>query len=512
MHVTQREFSFAPDATLMSTTDEHSHIQYANAAFVAVSGYAAEALMGQPHKMVRHPDMPKQAFADMWATLRSGHAWTGLVKNRRSDGDHYWVRANVAPVVRGGRVSGYISVRTHPTREEIGAAETIYRHFREGRARGRAFFRGLVLRTGWHACSDRLKTLSVAGRIHLTLWPLMPLAVGLAWWSGLRGSALALAMLGVAAALALVDACLQYQLARPLRAVARQAAAVAAGHFDANVRMDRVDDIGMLLRSINQAGLNVRALVADVGEQTGGLQAAAQQIEAASADLGLRTGQSSARLAETAAALAELSSSVGANAQTAAQAHQAATAMTASVEAVGRRVLDVEATMQQISQASARIDDIIGVIDGIAFQTNLLALNAAVEAARAGAQGRGFAVVAAEVRGLAQRSQQAAREIKGLIVDSGERVKAGTALVGASRQSTDALVAQVREATGLIGAISTASREQAAAVQAVSARVEALDRMTQQNAAMADQSIAAARQMRSQSDWLVRAVGVFSHA
>ncbi len=512
MHVTQREFSYAPDATLMSTTDEHSHIQYANAAFVAVSGYAADVLMGQPHKLVRHPDMPRQAFADMWATLRRDQAWTGLVKNRRSDGDHYWVRANVAPVVRRGQVAGYISVRTHPTREEIGSAEAIYQRFRNGEAGRLYFFRGLVLRKGWHAFGDRLKTLSVAGRIRLTLWPLWPLLLGLAWLAGLRELPLAGAGLAVALALALADACLQQQLARPLRQVARQAANVAVGHFDANVRMERVDDIGLLLRSINQAGLNVRALVADVGEQTSGLQAAAQQVEAASADLGARTEQSSASLAETAAALTELSGSVGQNAQTAAQASQAAEAMAGSVAAVGRSVVDVEATMQQINQASTRIGDIIGVIDGIAFQTNLLALNAAVEAARAGEQGRGFAVVAAEVRGLAQRSQQAAREIKTLIENSGERVAAGTVLVTSSRQAMDGLVNQVRDAAGLIASISVANREQAEGVQQLSQRVEELDRMTQQNAAMAEQSIAAAQLMRAQSDRLVQAVGVFRHA
>ncbi|MFH7041661.1 methyl-accepting chemotaxis protein [Paucibacter sp. JuS9] len=511
MHVTQREFKYAPDATLMSTTDEHSNILYANAAFVSVSGYAADTLMGQPHKLVRHPDMPKQAFADMWATLRRGQAWTGLVKNRRCDGDHYWVRANVAPVVRAGRVSGYISVRTHPTRDEISSAEALYKDVRDGHARRLAFFQGLVLRTGWHAWRDRLKTLSVAKQIRLTLWPLCPLVLGLSWWAGLQGLPLAAVALVFASALAMADIILQRQLARPLRQVASQAAAVAAGHFDANVRMDRVDDIGMLLRSVNQAGLNVRALVADVGEQTQGLQMAARQVEAASADLGARTEQTSASLAEAAAALTELSSSVGLNAQTAEQASHAAASMAASVDGVGRRVVAVDATMQQISQASVRIGDIIGVIDGIAFQTNLLALNAAVEAARAGEQGRGFAVVAAEVRGLAQRSQQAAREIKGLIHDSGERVNAGAALVGASRQAMDALVAQVRQATGLINSISAANTEQARAVQEVSGRVEELDRMTQQNAAMAEQSIAAAQLMRTQSDWLVRAVGVFSN-
>ncbi|WP_349741063.1 methyl-accepting chemotaxis protein [Roseateles cavernae] len=509
-HVTQQEFSFPAEATLMSTTDVHSHIQYANAAFVAVSGFEPEALIGAPHQLVRHPDMPRQAFADLWATLRAGHAWTGLVKNRRRNGDHYWVRANVAPVARRGQVSGYISVRTRPTREEVAGAEAVYRRFREGQALGLAFYRGLVLRRGWRGGPDLLKRLALPARIRLAVWPLWPALLGLSWACGLRELEALLPMaLGSGLALAALDAGLQHQLAAPLRRVARQAAAVAAGYFDADVRMERVDEIGMLLRSINQAGLNVRALVADVSEQVAGLQSMAGQVEAASGDLGARTEQTSARLAEAAAALTRLSGSVGHNAQTADQASQRASAMAASVSQVGGLVSEAETSMAQISRASERIGDIIGVIDDIAFQTNILALNAAVEAARAGAQGRGFAVVAAEVRGLAQRSQRAAREIKGLIGASADHVQTGSALVGRSRLAMDGLVEQVRQAAALIADISAASAEQARGVEGVAARIEALDRMTQQNAAMAEQSLAASRQMRSQSGWLARAVEVF---
>lgn len=173
--VTQREFHFPPDATLMSTTDLHSHIAYANAAFVAVSGFERTELMGEPHHLVRHPDMPRQAFADLWATLKRGQAWTALVKNRRRDGDHYWVRANVAPVVRQGEVRGYISVRTQPARDEVEAADRLYRRIREGGGRGLRFRRGLVLRGGLSGLRDRLHTLSVSSRLRLALWPLASL-------------------------------------------------------------------------------------------------------------------------------------------------------------------------------------------------------------------------------------------------------------------------------------------------------------------------------------------------
>jgi aerotaxis receptor len=493
----------------MSTTDVHSHIEYANSAFVEVSGYTPDALMGQAHKLVRHPDMPKQAFADMWATLRQGQAWTGLVKNRRLDGDHYWVRANVSPMVRHGKVRGYISVRTQPTREEVQEAEALYRRFREGLAHGLSFHRGLVLRRGLQAWRDRFKTLSVATRIRLGLWPLWPFTVALGAIAGLALPALWPLALGSAVAIGLLDFWLQRQLAAPLELVARQAADVASGHFDANVRLDRVDEIGCILRSINQAGLNVRALVADVSQQIGGLQAVAGEVEAANRDLGERTGQTSQSLAEAAAALTELTASVGQNAQAATEAATSAAAMDRAVGDASGLVGEVARNMEQISRSSSQVGEIIGVIDGIAFQTNLLALNAAVEAARAGEQGRGFAVVAAEVRRLAQRSQEAAREIKALIGDSGARVRAGVELVQGSRQAMDGLVEQVQQVTRLIGEISSATAEQARGIEQVHEQVESLDRMTQQNAAMAEQSMVNAQSMRGQVDWLGKAVGVF---
>ena len=507
--VTQREFSYPPDATLMSTTDVHSHIQYANSAFVEVSGFTPDTLMGAPHKLVRHPDMPKQAFADLWATLRQGQAWTGLVKNRRKDGDHYWVRANVSPMVRQGQVRGFISVRTQPTREEIQEAESLYRLFREGRAQSLSFFRGLVVRRGLKAWRDRLKIVSVSARIRLAMWPLWPLTLALGAFSGLTLSALWPLALGSAVAVALLEFWLQRQLAAPLELAARQAADVAAGHFDPNVRLDRVDAIGRILRSVNQAGLNVRALVADVGQQIGGLQAVASQVEAANRDLGQRTVQTSQSLAEAAASLTELTASVGHNAQAASEAASSASAMDRAVKEASALVGEVAQNMQQISRSSAQVGEIIGVIDGIAFQTNLLALNAAVEAARAGEQGRGFAVVAAEVRRLAQRSQEAAREIKSLIGDSGERVRVGVGLVQGSRQAMDGLVEQVQDVTRLIDEISTATGEQARGIEQVHERVEALDEMTQQNAAMAEQSVVDAQSMRGQVEWLGKAVGVF---
>lgn len=134
--VTQREYDLPDGMSLVSTTDLQSHITYCNPAFIQVSGYSREELLGQPHNLVRHPDMPAEAFRDLWATVRSGNTWTACVKNRRKNGDHYWVLANVTPLMRNGQVVGFMSVRTKPTREQVQAADTLYARMREDAARG----------------------------------------------------------------------------------------------------------------------------------------------------------------------------------------------------------------------------------------------------------------------------------------------------------------------------------------------------------------------------------------
>ena len=146
--VTQSEHQFPEGETLLSTTDTSGNITYANAAFIRISGFAVEELIGQPHNIVRHPDMPTEAFADMWRSLKEGQSWTALVKNRRKNGDPYWVRANVAPMRRNGVLVGYLSVRTKPTHAEIVACELLCRKFKDGKAQGIAFYQGLVIRTG----------------------------------------------------------------------------------------------------------------------------------------------------------------------------------------------------------------------------------------------------------------------------------------------------------------------------------------------------------------------------
>jgi len=507
--ITQREYSFPDGVTLMSTTDTQSHIRYANEAFVEVSGYSREEIQGQPHNMVRHPDMPAEAFADMWATLKNRESWTALVKNRRKNGDHYWVRANATPVERNGQITGYMSVRTKPNGEEVAAAEELYRRFREGRARGLAFHKGIIVRTGLMAWTSWLQVMPVRWRVRLSVALGLGVSLLVTWLAGASGAVLGISAGGLIVTAWMLISLLQRQIVLPLERILVQAQKVASGQPAQDLNFNRVDEIGMLMRTVSQAGFNLRALVDDVAARSQVVAAASQQMASGNLDLSARTESQAGALEETAASMEEFSSTVRQNADNARQGNGLAQSASAVAVKGGEVVAQVVDTMKGINDSSKKIADIISVIDGIAFQTNILALNAAVEAARAGEQGRGFAVVASEVRSLAGRSADAAKEIKQLIGDSVKRVEQGTTLVDQAGTTMNEVVSSIRSVTELMSQITIASTEQSQGVAQVGEAITTLDQTTQQNAALVEESAAAADSLKEQADQLVQAVNVF---
>ena len=298
-------------------------------------------------------------------------------------------------------------------------------------------------------------------------------------------------------------------ISSPVEEAAQVLQAVAEGDLTQTVRADRADEIGDMQKALVRMIGSLSDMVHQVRTGADSVATASTQIAQGNTDLSARTENQASSLEETAASVEEMAGTVRTNADNANQANQLASAASEVAARGGEVVGQVVDTMSGIQSSSKKISDIIGVIDGIAFQTNILALNAAVEAARAGEQGRGFAVVAGEVRSLAQRSAQAAREIKTLISDSVEKVNAGSQLVSAAGDTMNDVVTQVRKVTDLVGEIAHASTEQSLGISQINQAVGQLDQATQQNAALVEQSMAAAESLKTQARNLAEAVSVF---
>ncbi|MBU0745655.1 MAG: HAMP domain-containing protein [Gammaproteobacteria bacterium] len=326
-----------------------------------------------------------------------------------------------------------------------------------------------------------------------------------------RASMLAWLAQGVVFALGLVlSFVLVRSITRPLHRAVELSDAIASGNLTVSAHDDRQDEFGHLLRSVSQMAARLRGLVSEVRSGVDSMSNASVEIATGNHDLSARTEQTAANLEETAASMEELTATVTQSADTARQANQLASTAAQAATRGGEVVAQVVESMQHITHSSRKIADIIGVIDSIAFQTNILALNAAVEAARAGEQGRGFAVVASEVRGLAQRSAEAAKEIKGLINASVETVETGSSQVTQAGQTMEEIVSSVRRVSDLIGEITASSNEQRDGIGQVNQAVSNLDQMTQQNAALVEESAAAASSLRDQAQRLAEVVSVFN--
>ena len=287
------------------------------------------------------------------------------------------------------------------------------------------------------------------------------------------------------------------------------AQAVAAGDLGSRIEVHGKDETGQLLLALQHMNESLQRIVGQVRQGTDSIATASGQIASGNQDLSARTEEQASSLEQTAASMEELTSTVKQNGSNAQQANQLAAAASKVAVRGGTAVAQVVQTMSAINDASRKIVDIIGVIDSIAFQTNILALNAAVEAARAGDQGRGFAVVASEVRTLAQRSAAAAKEIKQLIDDSVGKVEEGSAQVDSAGKTMEEIVASVRRVTDIMGEISAASHEQTAGIEQVNQAVTQMDQMTQQNAALVEESAAATGALQAQAKALAEVVSVF---
>jgi len=513
LRLTDREYVLRGDETIVSKTDLHGNISYINDDFVRISGFSAEELIGAPQNIVRHPDMPVEAFSDFWKTIKSGKAWTGLVKNRCKNGDHYWVEATAAPLVQDGRIYGYTSIRVKPDQAQVSAVEAAYRAIKSGDTslqivEGKVVHKSSFSLQRWAGdVSIRTKLTAFAVLIAIQFALLAALAL---FGNGRIGSGTVLSIAVPGLVLATVFGFGSVAgMIRRLNQVEQHIAVMSSGDLSRPITAAGHDEISKLFHSLRVLQTNVKLLVGQIKQSTGHVSKCAAIIAEGNADLSGRTESQANSLEETASSIEELTSSVKQTAENSTETSQMVEHAAKVAERGGIAVFNMVATMGAIKNSSGKIADIIGVIDGIAFQTNILALNAAVEAARAGEQGRGFAVVASEVRNLAQRSATAAKEIKILIDDSVAQVDAGGKLVDEAGRTMKEIIMGVKHAADIMREITTASHEQSAGINQINQAMAQIDDMTHKNAALVEEAAGSAESLRQQAVDLTSLVNSF---
>ncbi|WP_424626000.1 methyl-accepting chemotaxis protein [Achromobacter marplatensis] len=520
--VYDKEYTLHDEQYLISRTNARGRIIYANPAFVEVSGFSREELVGAAHNIVRHPDMPEAAFEDLWRTIQRGESWTGVVKNRRKDGGYYWVLANVTPIIERGETVCYASVRVKPTQAQIDAADKLYKRLRDGTARGVRLVRGQARPTGIAGILARGKLWRLTGvRSRMLAWAMLAStlflgAAGVALYGmfdRMQPEELAIAAAVLAAGVILIFAS-GWGFARSISGLLATATdftrQIAAGNLSTPLPSASLrDEIGALKFSLEVMRKSLVSITRDVHDGIESALHSASEIADGNEDLSAHTQRQAASLEEAAASMEQLAATVKQNASNAHGADRMASQASDVAKRGGQVVNEAVAAMHGIVESSSRITEVVGIIDGIAFQTNILALNAAVEAARAGESGKGFAVVATEVRSLAQKSATAAREIKALIEASNERVNDGVRHVERAGAAMLDIVDSVQQVTQIMNEIAATSTEQHTGIDNVSRTISETDTAAQRNAVRVEQAALAVDNLRTRGAQLRHAIEVF---
>jgi aerotaxis receptor len=512
VHTTNVETVVPEGVYIYSQTDLKGRIVEANAAFAEISGYRIDEMVGQPHNLVRHPDMPREAFADLWKSLHASRPWQAVVKNRRKDGGFYWVIANASPVREYGKVVGYQSIRFKPTRDQIAAATEAYRRIREGdRSLKIVDGRAVSVRSAWLnrmlGCSSQLAASMVLAVTASALGFAGLLVVGP--HPALTGAAEI--MFGLSALAALIGmAWILPRQRRDLEAAEGYLdGLLSSGDLTLRCTVTREDGLGAIGHKLNLLTSWVQASILSVSDAVGHVENGTQEIFHGVMEIDKAANAQSAASSSVAAAAAELGltirevsdnlhnteSTVSRTGEKATEGADVTERAAEQIHALAAAIKGASAEVEALGTTSAEVGQIAGVIREIADQTNLLALNASIEAARAGEAGRGFAVVANEVRNLADRTMKATANIDALIVkikgDSERAIngmRIGQAQVGesvtkvqAAKETLNGINELMSEAVRRVTEIANSSTQQTEAMNEISRNITEVATMTEQN-------------------------------
>ncbi len=493
--VTDTERSFSPTDQLISLTNQKGIITHANDVFIDVSGFSTEELLGKNHNIVRHPDMPPDAYSDLWQTLKSGKPWMGIVKNRCKNGDYYWVDAYVAPVFENGEVSGYQSVRVQPRQEWVARATRIYKR----------------IMTGKRPSSRRVQ-LGVRGKYFTGL---LAILLGTLLFFALAG--ISIYSMGTAL---LVGGILSYivagYLTAPVRDAAREAREIFTNPLAQLVYTGSPDEVAQIRLATLSLQAKLRTVVGRIEESVtelsdlAGVTAASmtktsQGVQKQQTD----TEQLATAMHQMAATVQEVARNTSEAAQAAQRAAQETTdgksvvsESITSIHSLAQQVEHATVAMHNLKKNSEKIGSVLAVISDVAEQTNLLALNAAIEAARAGESGRGFAVVANEVRNLALRTENSTQEIREMITNlqhgadeavkimsvGQERVKVSTAQAEKLDQSFETIRERVTTITEMNDMVASAAVEQSAVAEEINQNIANISGIAHETATVSHQT------------------------